>query len=498
MRNRRLVAVILDTTRPYQRKMIRGVAAYARDAASWSLYVEEDRLDKLPNLQKWHGHGVILSFVERKDAEAVRDLSIPVVGVEGGYGWYDPASHIPYFATDDNAIGRMAAEHLMGQGFSRLAYCGMPRNRLNVWSEKRARAFKQRASEAGLPCSMYRGHLSVHHWNELQRDLADWLRSLEKPVGIMAANDTRARHLLEVCRTIRAQVPNEVAVIGVDNDELMCKLTEPSLTSIEQGARAVGYRAVKLLDRMMSGKKPSQIANYVVPEGVVCRRSTDYLAIEDPDVAAAVRFIRQHACERISMADLLEVISVSRSTLETRFNKIMGRTVHDEILGVMLSQAQRLIVEGKLALKQVAAATGFSHVQHMTNSFRQQLGQTPGEFQRMARLGVAAGALAPAPHEPSSAPGTNRPLAAAGAARGDCRPVRGPQTGAEPRSNFDTEPASWPFPASIPATKSGPGGPRKPAIFGQNAEIKRQIGPAQKTRLVNSAKKLGRYATAIV
>ena len=257
MRNRRLVAVILDTTRPYQRKIIRGVAAYARDAASWSLYVEEDRLDKLPNLRTWHGHGVILSFVERKDAEAVRDLSIPVVGVEGGYGWYDPASHIPYFATDDNAIGRMAAEHLMGQGFSRLAYCGMPRNRLNVWSEKRARAFKQRASEAGLPCSMYRGrHLSVRHWNELQRDLADWLRSLEKPVGIMAANDARARHLLEACRTIGAHVPNEVAVIGVDNDELMCELTEPPLTSIEQGARAVGYRAAKLLDRMMSGKKP--------------------------------------------------------------------------------------------------------------------------------------------------------------------------------------------------------------------------------------------------
>ncbi len=358
--------------------------------------MEENRLDKLPNLRTWHGHGVIVTFVERKDAEAVRDLSIPVVGVEGGYGWYDPASHIPYFATDDNAIGRMAAEHLMGQGFSRLAYCGLPRNRVNVWSEKRARAFKQRASEAGLLCSMYRGrHLSVRHWNELQRDLADWLRSLEKPVGIMTANDVRARHLLEACRTIGAHVPNEVAVIGVDNDELMCQLTEPPLTSIEQGARAVGYRAAEMLDRMMSGKKPPQIANYVVPEGVVCRRSTDCLAIEDPDVAAAVRFIRQHACEHISMADLLAAITVSRSTLEARFNKIMGRTVHDEILRVMLAQAQHFIAAGELALKQVAAAAGFVHVQHMTNAFRQELGQTPGEFQRMVRLGVCRLASAP-------------------------------------------------------------------------------------------------------
>ena len=336
----RRVALILDTTQPYQRKIIRGVAAYAREAGRWSLYVEENPLDKLPNLRTWRGHGIIAAFVERKYAEAVRGLHIPVVGVEGGYGWYDPASGIPYFATDNEAVARMAAEHLLGQGFSRLAYVGVPRNRYNVWSQKRARAFKQRAAEAGVPCSLYVGrHLSTRKWNELQRGLAQWLRSLQKPVGVMAANDARARHVLEACRTIGVRVPEEVAVIGVDNDELMCELTDPPLTSIEQGARGVGYRAAELLDRMMSGKEGDADRQLCrCPSGSSAAARPITLPSKTPDVAAAVRFIRQHACEHIRMADILDVVGVSRSTLEVRFKKIMGKNHPRRDPGAMIAR----------------------------------------------------------------------------------------------------------------------------------------------------------------
>ena len=206
--------------------------------------------------------------------------------------------------------------------------------------------------------------------------------------GVMAGNDVRVRHLLEACRTIGARVPEDVAVIGVDNDELMCELTDPPLSSIEQGARNLGFRAAELLDRMMSGKKPASIANYVIPERVVSRRSTDYLAVGDPDVAAAVEYIRQHACEHIRVADVLKDIVISRSTLETRFRKIMHKTIHDEIQQTMLIRAQQLIVEGKLTLRQVANKAGFAHAQHMNKLFHQRLGQTPGEFQQMVQLGL--------------------------------------------------------------------------------------------------------------
>lgn len=389
MRKTRRVALILDSSRPYQRKIVRGVAAYANETGRWSLYVEDEPLDKLPNLRTWHGQGIITAFHERKYAEAVRGLSVPVVGVEGGYAWYEPDSGIPYFATDDDAVARMAADHFIGQGFCRLAYCGMPRNRYNVWAQKRARAFRQAAREAKLPCSIYTGrHLTTRKWVELQRGLAKWLRSLDKPVGIMAANDARARHLLEACHTMGVRVPDEVAVIGVDNDELMCELTEPPLSSVEQGARQVGYFAAKLLDAMMSGRKPKQLAHCVAPERVVCRQSTDALAIADEDVASAVRFIRQHACEHIRVADILDAVGVSRSTLDARFRQVMGRTMHDEIQRTLMTHAQKLIADGELTLKQVAAKAGFAHIQHMTNMFRLRLGQTPSEFRRMARLGA--------------------------------------------------------------------------------------------------------------
>ena len=183
-------------------------------------------------------------------------------------------------------------------------------------------------------------------------------------------------------------MPEDIAVIGVDNDELMCELTEPPLTSIEQGARQVGYRAAELLDRLMSGKKASQLANFVPPERVVSRRSTDCLAIEDADVAAAVRYIRQHACEHIRMADILDAVGVSRSTLEARFKTTMGKTIRSEIQGTMIARAQQLIAGSDLPLKQVAIAAGFAHVQHLTNLFRQSLGQTPSEFRRMTRVGL--------------------------------------------------------------------------------------------------------------
>ena len=290
----RQVALIIDAAKPYDRKIIRGVAGYVQQHGNWSLYVEEDPLHKLPDFRTWRDGGVIANFDGRKVAEAIGRLKLPVVGVGGGYGWYDPATRIPYFVPDSNAIARLAAEHLLDQGFRRLAYYGFLRTRINRWSEERAQAFKQRAHEAGVPCTMYAGHHGrARQWTDLQRELAQWLESLEKPVGLMACNDARARHVLEACRSVGLRVPDDVAVVGVDNDEMICELTRPPLSSVEQGARRLGYRAAAMLDRLMSGGRPRQLKYRVEPVGVVTRRSTDALAVEDEDVADAVRFIRR-------------------------------------------------------------------------------------------------------------------------------------------------------------------------------------------------------------
>jgi LacI family transcriptional regulator len=383
----RQVAVIIDATRPYHRKILLGVASYVHEVGNWSLYVEEEPLDKLPDLRTWHGDGMLMTFVNRSVGEAVAGLKIPMVGIEGGFGWYDPASKIPYFATDNAAVGRLGAEHLIEQGFRRLAYCGFPFSRLNSWSLERANGFQQRARKSDVYCSLFTSRYgSARKWPELQEELVVWLKSLEKPVGILAANDVRARHLLEACRTAGLRVPEDVAVLGVDNDEVMCELTIPPLSSIEQGARSLGYQAAALLDSRMGGKQMRTLRHLVEPKGVVMRRSTNILAIDDPEVATAVTFIRDHACDPILVRDVLAAIGVSRSTLDPRFKAVIGRTIHAEIQRVQIEQARRLIATTELPLKQIATMAGFSNVHYMTTIFHEHTGWTPAEYRKHARL----------------------------------------------------------------------------------------------------------------
>jgi LacI family transcriptional regulator len=275
----------------------------------------------------------------------------------------------------------LAAEHLLDRGFRRFAYCGYPRTPINGWAEERERAFAEQIKERGFPCWIYRGrHKTSREWASLQRSLCAWLGSLPKPVGLMAANDNCARQVLEACRAGGLRVPEEVAVVGVDNDEMLCQLSSPLLTSIEQGAKRMGYQAAALLDRIMSGRKPRQRRFVVDPVGVVTRHSTDILAIEDPKVARAVAFVWGHACEGINAQDVVDALAVSRSGLEARFKATVGRSVFAEIRHVQLERVRRLVSDTSLPLKQIAANTGFKSLQHMTTLFGRTFGRPPAEY----------------------------------------------------------------------------------------------------------------------
>ena len=382
----RQVALLVNAAQPHDRKNIRGVADYAQEVGNWTLYVEEDPARRLPELHTWPGDGIIGNLYDRRLAAATRGLKIPLVRIGGGYGWGDPALAAAYLRTDNRRVAQLAAEHLLDRGFTRLAYCGLPGDPLNPWVEERAGVFKERAKQAGCPCSIYTGRrLTLRKWAELQRELSAWLESLDKPVGLMACNDARALHVLEACRTIGARVPEDIAVVGVDNDELMCELSNPPLSSVEQGVRHMGYQAAAVLDRLMSGKRAPQLEYLVEPAGVVTRRSTDALVLKDPDVAAAVRFIRQHACDRIRVAHVVQAAEVSRSTLQSRFRVVMGRTIHTEIQRVQIARAKELVATTDLPLKQIAVRVGFKHVQYLTTLFRRHTGQTPAEYRKRSR-----------------------------------------------------------------------------------------------------------------
>jgi LacI family transcriptional regulator len=396
----RQVILLLDTTNPHQRKIAQGVATYAHQQGHWDFHVLQDQHEKLyylmfdplensSDLRRGRTHGIIAFFSSQKTSRAIHRLKIPVVGIEAEYGWSDPKWGIPYFATDNEAIGRMGARELIERGFKRLAFCGIPHARFSGWSEQRQAAFSEYASEAGVPCSIFPGKTPPGGKTAKQyKQLSLWIRSLEKPVGLMACYDVRARHVLTVCRELNLPVPEDVAVIGVDNDELMCELTSPPLSSIEQGSRTIGYQAAALLDQLMAGRKAAQLKFVIPPEGIVTRRSSDALAIDDPDVASALRFIRQHACEGIQAHDVVQAVAISRTALMTRFKALLGRTIYTEIRRVQIDRVRQLVAATDLSLNRVAIQAGFRYLQQMINTFRRHTGQTPGEYRLRCRQGI--------------------------------------------------------------------------------------------------------------
>ena len=397
-----LVAVILDAARPYDRLIIAGVATFARERTQWSLYVEEDPLQKLPDLARWHGQGIIANFDDRRVATAIRGLGIPVVGVGGGYGWHEASSGIPYIYTDNQVIGRLGAEHLLACGFETLAFCGYPRTATSGWSEERSAAFAEACGRAKRPCHAFAGrHGNARRWADLQGELTRWLSQLPKPLGLMACNDVRARHVLEACRTLGLRVPHDVAVLGVDNDEMICELTDPPLSSIDQAARRIGYEAAATLDRLM---QPAQDAStgrgrrsqphrsqagpqrsVVPPIGVVARASTDTLATSDPAVVETLHALRRTPWMRPAVEALAAAVGLSRTSLESRFKAAVGRSLHEEYIRLRLAATRRLITGSDLPLKTVAARTGFPSVQYMTTFLRRHTGLTPARLRDLER-----------------------------------------------------------------------------------------------------------------
>jgi LacI family transcriptional regulator len=388
-RKNRRVALIYDAKLPYDVKVMAGVAAYVQRHADWSVFIEEDALSRqrLPELSTWHGDGIIADLDDAHVARQVAKSGVPAVAFGSGYGWYDPASGIPYFYSDNRAVARLAADHLHDRGFRQFAYYGYHKGRVSAFSAERAAAFGDCVRAAGCPLQVLQGPYEDHRkWALLQRRLGLWLQSLPKPIGLMAANDKAARQVLEACRSNRIRVPEDIAVVGADNDEMLCQLSSPPLSSVEQGARRIGFQAAALLDRMMSGRMPRRKRYMIPPEGIVVRRSSDIIAVDDEDIAAALALIHNRACEGIKVHDVADAVALSRSQLDRRFKAVVGRTLHDELRRVRLARAKQLLVEPSLTLKQIAVRCGFPSVQHLTEVFRQCEGVAPAAYRRQHLL----------------------------------------------------------------------------------------------------------------
>jgi LacI family transcriptional regulator len=379
------VALVIETSLASGRDILRGIARYVREYGPWSIYHEPRSLEEsVPRwLRNWDGDGIIARLQNTRIAEAVASSGIPAVDVLGVVR----RPELPLAHVDNAAIARLAAEHFLERGFRRFGFCGL--DGVN-WSDERRTAFGQAVASAGGECSVYALRGGRGTWEDEQDHLAAWVRSLPHPCGVMACNDPRGQKVLEACRRSGVRVPDEVAVVGVDNDEPICAIADPTLSSVVPDHERVGYEAAALLDRVRSGEVGAGMAVFVPPVGLVTRRSSDVLALADREVAEAIGFIREHACQGLGVDEVCRKLALSRSTLQRRFRRLIGHTIHDEIVRVRLTHAQELLAETDMMIATIAVRCGFGCQEYLGAVFRARLGQTPASYRRWAgRDGVS-------------------------------------------------------------------------------------------------------------
>ncbi len=374
------VALIVDTSLASGRDVLRGIGDYVRQQGPWSIYHEPRGLeDPVPKwLQGWDGDGIIARIQNDRMAHTVKETGIPIVDVLG----LATEARFPLVHADDEGIAQQAAEHLLQRGFRNFAYCGI---RHAPWSNRRRDVFTKTISLAGYECSVYHLPTSIRsgrNWEKVEKSFTKWIVELPKPVGIMACNDPRGQLLLEACRRGRVSVPEEAAVIGVDNDEPLCMISDPPLSSVMPNHERVGFEAAALLNRMMAGDDPPGETLFIPPLRVVTRMSTDVSAIEDPEVASVVRFVREHACEGIDLHDIVEYSGFSRSTLLRKTKKVLGRSLHEEIIRVRLQRVHYLLTETNLSIESITHKSGFNHRQYMGKVFKAEYGETLAEYRK--------------------------------------------------------------------------------------------------------------------
>lgn len=376
----RHVALLIETSRSYGRGLLRGIIRYQREHGPWSIYFEPRGInDSAPSwLKSWNGDGILARINDRRTARIIQQSRIPAVDLLAAL----PELGTPAAGTDNASVVELALHHFLDRGHRRFAFCGYPPG-VSRWMDIRRELFLRRVTAGGFSCAAFTGSQrrgSRQAWEQDQRQLTRWIKSLPMPIAIMACNDDRGLQVLDACRRADIRVPDDVAVLGVDNDEYICGLATPPLSSIDLGLEDIGYRAAQLLDRLMRGGRPSSKALLLPASDVVARQSTDALAIDDVELAAAIRYMRENACQGIRLREVTAATGLERRTLERKMKALFGRSPKEELLRIQIAEAKRLLLSTKLSIKAVATRTGFQNSRYFSRVFRCHGGLAPGQF----------------------------------------------------------------------------------------------------------------------
>ena len=360
-RRRPVIGVIVNTVGGYSRGVVRGITSYAF-ARAWTCRVEGvNRRDVAGAMSEFDG--VIAQAATPEQAAALTAARIPLVNVSSAV----PQTGLPSVASDDVAVGRLAADYFLRRGYRHFLYLASDKR---LFVKLRHDGFRARLLESQLDCDVV----------DRPRDLARKLTTMQKPLAVMGCNDLAALSALDTCRAEKLRVPEQVAVLGVDNDDLVQSLAYPPLSTVNTARQRIGFEAAAMLERLMRGEAITDSPLRLAPAGVITRQSTETLAVQDEDVADALRFIHANAGRPIGIADVLADLPLSRRQLERRFRDAVGRSIHDEIFRCRIDRAKQLLLDTELALPQVALASGFTSASYFSTAFIKSAGMTPGKF----------------------------------------------------------------------------------------------------------------------
>lgn len=381
------VAIIYPASVPWMARCLDGIRRYARENGGWHLFssppsllgVGEPALN-LHALRGWKGDAIIAVSNDPDELRAARKLKIPVINLAGG----GSESHgVPRVMVNHYQAGRLAADHLLARGLRHLAFIGWN----DLWySEQRRLGFSERAAESGIKIQVLLQSAiaeSSLSWTQRITGLAEWLAALPRQSGVFCVHDYRAQVVIEACQEAKLRIPNDIAVIGMDNDETICEHSVPTLTSVSRNSEQVGWEAAALLDRMMHGEAPPMEDLLLAPDGVIERQSTNMLYCHDPAVQRALDYMRTHLETQFNIEILAQHAAVSKRTLETRFRASLGGTPHAHLTWLRVQRAQALMqMPGKRTLEQIASECGFGTAPTFYASFQRITGESPGEFRR--------------------------------------------------------------------------------------------------------------------
>jgi len=379
------VFLSIEQDRGYGRGLISGITQYSKLYGPWNFYTgtpfyyrqSQKRQQASEIIKQWSPDGIIMR--EDPDMEKIMDLGIPSIFIT-----YTQIK-VPGFVSlsgDHTVCGKLAAEHFLARSFKNFAYCGVPNK---YWSIYRGESFEKRLARDGYEVNVFpfKASETKINWLKDREKLTKWLSGLPKPVGIMTCTDDRGQNVIEACKACNLHVPEDVAVVGVDNDQLLCNLMNPPLSSVELDAFSAGLQAAKALDRLMKGESCDMNKSIVAQAThVVIRQSSDIFAVDDRDVRMALRYINENARRAIQVQDIAAACGVITRTLQKKFKRHLGKTVIEEIDRSRIDLICKLLIETQKPIAQIAEDLEFIGEGHFSRYFRRQKRMSPTAYRK--------------------------------------------------------------------------------------------------------------------